>query len=52
MKSSSSRTRLIFGTPGEVLPRLLPGAYDLVSTQFVHMYGAAAGIMIRQKNSM
>jgi predicted O-methyltransferase YrrM len=26
----SSRTRLIFGTPGEVLPRLSPGAYDLV----------------------
>ncbi|KGH45467.1 methyltransferase [Modestobacter caceresii] len=27
----SGRTRLIFGTPGEVLPRLSPGAYDLVS---------------------
>jgi predicted O-methyltransferase YrrM len=27
----SSRTRLIFGTPGEVLPRLSPGAYDLVA---------------------
>jgi predicted O-methyltransferase YrrM len=27
----SSRTRLIFGTPAEVLPRLSPGAYDLVS---------------------
>jgi predicted O-methyltransferase YrrM len=26
----SSRTRLIFGTPAEVLPRLSPGAYDLV----------------------
>jgi predicted O-methyltransferase YrrM len=26
-----SRTRLIFGTPGEVLPRLSPGAYDLVA---------------------
>ncbi|NEM06460.1 O-methyltransferase [Geodermatophilus normandii] len=26
----AGRTRLIFGTPGEVLPRLLPGAYDLV----------------------
>jgi predicted O-methyltransferase YrrM len=25
-----SRARLIFGTPGEVLPRLSPGAYDLV----------------------
>src|SRR4051794_5925734 len=25
------RTRLIFGTPAEVLPRLSPGAYDLVS---------------------
>jgi predicted O-methyltransferase YrrM len=24
------RTRLIFGTPAEVLPRLSPGAYDLV----------------------
>ncbi len=24
------RTRMIFGTPGEVLPRLSPGAYDLV----------------------
>jgi predicted O-methyltransferase YrrM len=24
------RIRLIFGTPGEVLPRLSPGAYDLV----------------------
>ena len=24
------RTRLIFGTPGEVLPRLSPGAYDMV----------------------
>ena len=27
----SSRTRMIFGTPGEVLPRLSPGAYDLVA---------------------
>ena len=27
---ASSRTRLIFGTPAEVLPRLSPGAYDLV----------------------
>ena len=27
----TSRTRLIFGTPAEVLPRLSPGAYDLVS---------------------
>jgi predicted O-methyltransferase YrrM len=27
---ATSRTRLIFGTPGEVLPRLSPGAYDLV----------------------
>jgi predicted O-methyltransferase YrrM len=27
----SGRTRLIFGTPGEVLPRLSPGGYDLVS---------------------
>lgn len=26
----ASRTRLIFGTPGEVLPRLSSGAYDLV----------------------
>jgi predicted O-methyltransferase YrrM len=26
----TSRTRLIFGTPGEVLPRLSPGAYDMV----------------------
>jgi predicted O-methyltransferase YrrM len=26
----SGRTRLIFGTPAEVLPRLSPGAYDLV----------------------
>ncbi|MCV2490696.1 class I SAM-dependent methyltransferase [Geodermatophilus sp. YIM 151500] len=26
-----SRTRLIYGTPAEVLPRLSPGAYDLVS---------------------
>jgi predicted O-methyltransferase YrrM len=26
----SGHTRLIFGTPGEVLPRLSPGAYDLV----------------------
>jgi predicted O-methyltransferase YrrM len=25
-----SRTRLIFGTPAEVLPRLSPGAYDMV----------------------
>ena len=25
-----SRARLIFGTPAEVLPRLSPGAYDLV----------------------
>jgi len=25
-----SRTRLIFGTPAEVLPKLSPGAYDLV----------------------
>jgi predicted O-methyltransferase YrrM len=28
---AAARTRLIFGTPGEVLPRLSPGAYDLVS---------------------
>jgi predicted O-methyltransferase YrrM len=27
---ASSRTRLIFGTPAEVLPRLSPGAYDVV----------------------
>ena len=27
---ASGRTRLIFGTSGEVLPRLSPGAYDLV----------------------
>jgi predicted O-methyltransferase YrrM len=27
----SGRTRLIFGTAGEVLPRLSPGAYDLVT---------------------
>ena len=27
----SSRTRLIFGTPAEVLPRLSSGAYDMVS---------------------
>jgi predicted O-methyltransferase YrrM len=27
----TSRTRLIFGTPAEVLPRLSSGAYDLVS---------------------
>ncbi len=26
----SSRTRLIFGTPAEVLPRFSPGAYDMV----------------------
>lgn len=26
----TSRARLIFGTPGEVLPRLSPGAYDMV----------------------
>ncbi|NEK86520.1 methyltransferase [Blastococcus saxobsidens] len=26
----ASRARLIFGTPGEVLPRLSPGAYDMV----------------------
>ncbi|MFW3172755.1 O-methyltransferase [Geodermatophilus sp. CPCC 206100] len=26
----AGRTRMIFGTPGEVLPRLSPGAYDLV----------------------
>jgi predicted O-methyltransferase YrrM len=25
-----SRARLIFGTPAEVLPRLSPGAYDMV----------------------
>jgi predicted O-methyltransferase YrrM len=28
---ASGRTRLIFGTPGEVLPRLSTGAYDLVA---------------------
>ena len=28
---ATSRTRLIFGTSAEVLPRLSPGAYDLVS---------------------
>jgi predicted O-methyltransferase YrrM len=27
---ATSRTRLIFGTPAEVLPRLSPGAYDVV----------------------
>ncbi|HEX2075408.1 MAG TPA: class I SAM-dependent methyltransferase [Geodermatophilus sp.] len=27
---ASGRTRLIFGTPAEVLPRLSPGAYDMV----------------------
>jgi predicted O-methyltransferase YrrM len=27
---AGGRTRLIFGTPGEVLPRLSPGAYDMV----------------------
>ena len=27
---AAGRTRLIFGTPAEVLPRLSPGAYDLV----------------------
>ena len=27
----TGRTRLIFGTPAEVLPRLSPGAYDLVT---------------------
>jgi predicted O-methyltransferase YrrM len=26
----TGRARLIFGTPGEVLPRLSPGAYDMV----------------------
>jgi predicted O-methyltransferase YrrM len=26
----TSRTRMIFGTPAEVLPRLSPGAYDMV----------------------
>ncbi|MBB3082981.1 O-methyltransferase [Geodermatophilus sabuli] len=26
----AGRTRMIFGTPGEVLPRLSPGAYDMV----------------------
>lgn len=26
----AGRARLIFGTPGEVLPRLSPGAYDMV----------------------
>jgi predicted O-methyltransferase YrrM len=26
----SGRTRMIFGTPGEVLPRFSPGAYDMV----------------------
>jgi predicted O-methyltransferase YrrM len=26
----TSRVRMIFGTPGEVLPRLSPGAYDMV----------------------
>ena len=27
---AANRTRLIFGTPAEVLPKLSPGAYDLV----------------------
>jgi predicted O-methyltransferase YrrM len=27
---AAGRARLIFGTPGEVLPRLSPGAYDMV----------------------
>jgi predicted O-methyltransferase YrrM len=29
-KVPASRVRLIFGTPGEVLPRLSPGGYDMV----------------------
>jgi predicted O-methyltransferase YrrM len=29
-KVAPSRARLIFGTPAEVLPRLSPGAYDMV----------------------
>ncbi|SNS53444.1 Predicted O-methyltransferase YrrM [Geodermatophilus saharensis] len=44
------RTRLIFGTPAEVLPRLSPGAYDLVvctapPTEWSGHLGAVAGLV-------
>lgn len=44
------RTRLIFGTPAEVLPRLSPGAYDLVvcaapPTEWAGHLPAVAGLL-------
>ena len=44
------RTRLIFGTPAEVLPRLSPGAYDLVTcagrpTEYVPHLAALVGLV-------
>ncbi|MGY1742502.1 MULTISPECIES: O-methyltransferase [unclassified Blastococcus] len=41
------RTRMIFGTPGEVLPRLSPGAYDLVvcATAPTDFAGELAGLL-------
>ncbi len=44
------RTRMIFGTPAEVLPRLSPGAYDLVvcaapPTEWSAHLGAVVGLV-------
>src|SRR3954466_5504295 len=46
----AGRARLIFGTPGEVLPRLSPGAYDMVSCagpprEYAEHLGALLGLV-------
>jgi predicted O-methyltransferase YrrM len=46
----AGRARLIFGTPAEVLPRLSPGAYDLVSCagpprEYAEHLGALLGLV-------
>ncbi|PRY51069.1 putative O-methyltransferase YrrM [Geodermatophilus tzadiensis] len=46
----AGRTRLIFGTPAEVLPRLSPGAYDLVAcagppTEYAAHLAALVGLV-------
>jgi predicted O-methyltransferase YrrM len=46
----TGRARLIFGTPGEVLPRLSPGAYDMVvcagaPTEYSEHLGQVLGLV-------
>jgi predicted O-methyltransferase YrrM len=46
----TGRTRMIFGTPAEVLPRLSPGAYDLVvcdgpPREYADLLGALLGLV-------